>query len=91
MKKEAHIMDLDEWLFYEKKKNTIFSRADFARKIRVAVNHLDRMAAGNYPISAPVAYKIWKYTEGKVNGWELMLKYQEKKALQEEAGSEDKN
>ena len=72
-------MDLDEYIFYEKKKDKNFSRQAFADKLGISLNLLCRLMILSSPPTSRMAYKIEKITEGKVSGWHLITKYMEKK------------
>ena len=67
-------MDLDEYLFYEKKKDPSFSNKKFAKKLGISQVHLSRILSGKFAFSAKVAIKISKITSGKVDIIKLLKK-----------------
>lgn len=71
-------MDLDEYVFYEKKNNENFRIVDFAKKVGISLNLMSRLINKRLPPSARVAYLIDSVTEGKVSGWDLIKKRMEK-------------
>lgn len=60
-------MDLDEFLFYEKKKNKEFSNKVFAKKIGFSHTYLSNVMSGKYLPSAHILYEIDKYSNGQVD------------------------
>lgn len=71
-------MDLDEYIFYEKKKDKNFTIKSFAEQLGISVNLLSRLIHYENIATARVAYKIEKTTQGKVSGWGLIKNYMEK-------------
>lgn len=60
-------MDLDEYVFYEKKKNPNFTQQQFAKSLGISPNHLCQVKKGKLPLSYKLANKILKKTKGKVD------------------------
>jgi transcriptional regulator with XRE-family HTH domain len=65
-------MDLDEYIFYENRKDKRFSKKAFAEKLGIDPKYFLRVASGKMRPSSELAYKIEQLTEGKVSGWELI-------------------
>lgn len=76
-------MDLDEWIFYEHKKNKKFTIKSFAKELGISTNLLSRLVNGINAPTARMAYKIDLFTHGEVSGWGLILKYYGKINLEE--------
>lgn len=76
-------MDLDEYLFYEKKKNKNFTTRQFAQALGLNTNYLHKIVSGFLTPSAQLAYQIEKLTEGKVSGWQLIKRALEMKEQKE--------
>jgi len=74
-------MDLDEFLFYEKKKNKDFLDFEFAEKLGITRHHLSNLRHGKFVPSARLAYKIYIATDKKVDVWKMIIKYYEKKDI----------
>jgi transcriptional regulator with XRE-family HTH domain len=70
-------MDLDEYLFYEKKKNKKYSDRTFAKKVGVSHTHLSSLMKGRVAPSSKTAYNIFKISEGKVDVWKIIQNYYE--------------
>lgn len=68
-------MDLYEYLMLCKVKNRKFTYATFAKKLGIKPITLGRIVNGHARPSFDIAYKIEKLSEGKVNGWELLLSF----------------
>ena len=60
-------MDLDEYLFYEKKKNKEFSETSFAKKLGFTPGYFSRILNKQQLPSAHFLYQLDKLTEGKVD------------------------
>lgn len=65
-------MELDEWIFYEKRKRTNFSLKQMAEDIGVTTSTLSRIVHKHIPPQSYVAYNIEKYTNGEIIGWDMI-------------------
>jgi predicted transcriptional regulator len=72
-------MDLDEYLFYKKKNNPEFTHQQFAHEAGIGLVTLYSVLSGDKVARSETAYKIDKYTNGQVSGWELITKAVERK------------
>ena len=72
-------MDLDEYLFKEKKKDASFTVKKFAEDLGVSHAYLNRLKRGLHPISAELACRIDKITNGEVDAWSMIKKGYEKR------------
>lgn len=67
-------MDLDEYLFYEKKKNPCFTYKLFAKRLGVSPHHFGRIIRKQVsPIG--VAYNLWKISEGQIDIGKMIIEY----------------
>lgn len=66
-------MDLDEYLFYQQRKNPHFTHRQFAKMLGIDHTTFSRILKGQ-PMSLKLAYKIEIATEGKISAWELLKK-----------------
>jgi len=71
-------MDLDEWLFFEKKKIPGFTVKQFCKDLDIHVATFYCIKSGQRAPSSKLAYQIEKYTNGKVKGWDLIVKAMER-------------
>jgi transcriptional regulator with XRE-family HTH domain len=71
-------MDLDEYVFYEKKKDKNFTLKTLAAQLEISENTLSKLIHLQNIPTTRIAYKIETFTEGKVSGWGLIKKYMEK-------------
>ena len=60
-------MDLDEYLFYEKKKSKDFSDNKFAQKLGYSKSYFSRVLTKKITPGAHFLYALDKLTEGKVD------------------------
>lgn len=77
-------MDLDEFLFYEKKKNPSFTKKEFAKRLGVSAAFLSKIISLQQAPSAKIAYKIQKLTDGQVSGWNLIFNFYEEESKKNE-------
>ncbi len=68
-------MDLDEYFFYEKKKNKRFSATDFAKKVGVTKFWLNNVAKRRTVPGPKLAYLIHKESNGMVDVWQMIVDY----------------
>lgn len=68
-------MDLDEYLFYAKKKDKKFSEKAFAKEIGITHTHLINIIKGRVPPSGKTAYAIYRCCDKEVDVWQLIFKY----------------
>lgn len=71
-------MDLDEYFFYEKRKNQSFRRTEFAKKIGITDSTLSLLVTGKKCPTSKVAYLIEKHTNHVVSGWGLIKTFYDK-------------
>ncbi len=67
-------MDLDEYLFFEKRKDPTFTHKKFAKKLGISASHLSSILNKRFS-PAGLTYKIWEITEGKVDIGKLLIDY----------------
>lgn len=72
-------MELDEYFFYEKRKNDKFTQKQMAEDLKITRHQLSRIMRRHECPSIKVALRIEKYTNGQVSGWEMIKKFHEKK------------
>jgi len=60
-------LDLDEYLFYEKKKNKDFSDTKFAQQLGYSKSYFSRILTKKIAPGAHFLYALDKHTEGKVD------------------------
>lgn len=72
-------MDLDEYLFYEKKKNKEFSDMKFAETLGFTKGYFSRVQSGVQLPSAHFLYLIDKHSEGKVDVLKMLKEAYSKK------------
>lgn len=73
-------MDLDEYLFFEKKKNSYMTTSYFAKLIGINRSTLYMIMKKKRPPSSSIAYKIEIATNHEVSGWKLIFDYYSKQA-----------
>ena len=66
------VMDLDEYLFFEYKKDKSFTKKKFAEKLGITHTHFSKILTGTVSITSEIAYKIEQLTNGEVSGWDLI-------------------
>jgi len=71
-------MDLDEWIFFEKRKLPGFTVKQFCKDLGIHLATFYAVKNGKQLPSSKLAYQIEKYTEGKVKGWDLIIRALEK-------------
>ena len=71
-------MDLDEFIFYEQKKNPGYTKAQFAKEIGVPIASLRAIIQQKSLPTTRAAIAIHQRTEGKVDGWQLIIDINEK-------------
>jgi transcriptional regulator with XRE-family HTH domain len=65
-------MDLDEWLFYRKKKDPGFTAYRMAREMGISPSKLSLIKDGLAAPTSKQAFLIAAYTNYEVSGWDLI-------------------
>lgn len=86
-------MDLSEWIEQKKRDDKGFSRYKMAYHLGVERYTLTKIARANYVCTPQLAWKIEKYTKGKVRAWEdIILKaLKHKEELKQQEQEQDKD
>lgn len=74
-------MDLDEYLFYQKKKDSTFKEKDFAKKLDLSQHQLWNIKKKNIAPSSKSVYLIEKLTNGEVDTMQMIRDFYKKKGL----------
>jgi len=72
-------LDLDEYLFYEKKKNKEFSDTKFAKKLGFSTGYFSRVLKKKQLPSAHFLYELDKHSEGKIDIVKMLKEAYEQK------------
>ncbi len=67
-------MDIDEYIFYRKREEPGFTTRQMAKSLGLDPSYFSGLKNKNKPITSSVAVKIHEYTQGKVDGWQLIVK-----------------
>lgn len=71
-------MELDEYLFFEKKKNSYMTHTYFAKLIGISRKTLYNIIHKRIAPSSLTAYKIDIVTKHQVSGWKLIFEFYSK-------------
>ncbi len=69
-------MDLEEYLFYEKRKDENFSMEKYAKKFGITLIHFYNILSKRSP-PTQIAYRLWKESGGKIDIAKTIIDYHE--------------
>lgn len=65
-------MDLEEYLFYRKRKDSSFQEQHFAKQLGITQHQLWKIKTGKIPPSSKMILLIQKHTNGEVDVMEMI-------------------